>query len=64
MVIGLGDSSGDINLRCWTERGDYWDLLFDLTSTIKRRLDAEGITIRLPQRDVHIFGRGGEAVKA
>ncbi len=56
MVQGLGDSSVDLNLRCWTERANYWDLLFDLQKKIKLRLDAEGISIPFPQRDVHLIG--------
>jgi small conductance mechanosensitive channel len=55
MVTGLGDSSVDLNLRCWTERANYWDLLFDLQKKIKIRLDAEGISIPFPQRDVHLI---------
>jgi small conductance mechanosensitive channel len=59
MVMKLADSSVNINLRCWTERTNYWDLLFDLTKGIKQRLDAEGITIPFPQRDVHLIQAGG-----
>jgi small conductance mechanosensitive channel len=56
MVQKLGESSVDLNLRCWTERANYWDLLFDLQKKIKLRLDAEGISIPFPQRDVHLIG--------
>jgi small conductance mechanosensitive channel len=55
MITGLGESSVDLNLRCWTERANYSDLLFDLHKAIKLRLDAEGISIPFPQRDVHII---------
>ena len=55
MVKELGDSSVNLNLRCWMAPGDYWSLRFDLTKAIKQRLDAEGITIPFPQRDVHLF---------
>ena len=55
MVKELGDSSVNLNLRCWIAPGDYWSLRFDLTKAIKQRLDAEGITIPFPQRDVHLF---------
>ncbi len=54
MVTALADSSVNLNLRCWTEAGDYWALLFDMTKASKQRLDAEGITIPFPQRDVHL----------
>ena len=55
MVTGLGESSVDLNLRCWTERANYGDLLCDLRKAIKLRLDAEGISIPFPQRDVHMI---------
>ena len=55
MVEELGDSSVNLNLRCWAAPGDYWNLRFDLTKAVKQRLDAEGITIPFPQRDVHLF---------
>ena len=54
MVKELADSSINLNLRCWADPGDYWSLLFDLNKAIKQRLDAEGITIPFPQRDVHL----------
>ncbi len=55
MVKELGDSSVNLNLRCWSDPGDYWSLRFDLTKAVKQRLDAEGISIPFPQRDVHLF---------
>ncbi len=54
MVKELGDSSVNLNLRCWADAGDYWGLLFDLNKAVKLRLDAEGISIPFPQRDVHL----------
>ena len=55
MVKELADSSVNLNLRCWTNRQDYWSLLFDLTKQAKERLDKHGISIPFPQRDVHLF---------
>lgn len=60
MVKELADSSVNVNLRCWTKASDYWNLLFDLTRRSKQRLDAEGITIPFPQRDVHVIERRSE----
>lgn len=54
MVLELGDSAVVINMRCWTERGNYWGLLFDLRKRVKQKLDAEGISIPFPQQDVHM----------
>jgi small conductance mechanosensitive channel len=55
LVTELADSSVNLNLRCWCNGADYWDLLFDTTKAAKQRLDAEGITIPFPQRDVHLY---------
>ena len=55
LVNELADSSVNLDLRCWAAAGDYWALLFDLNKAVKQRLDAEGITIPFPQRDVHLF---------
>jgi len=59
MVKELADSSVNINLRCWAAPDDYWSLLFDLNKAAKLRLDAEGISIPFPQRDVHLFEEKG-----
>ncbi len=53
-VSELAESSVNLNVRCWTERGNYWGLRFDLTKATRQRLDAEGITIPFPQHDVHL----------
>jgi small conductance mechanosensitive channel len=55
MVKELGDSSVNLNMRCWVDSGDYWNLQFDLTKAVKQRFDAEGISIPFPQRDVHLY---------
>jgi len=55
LVTELGDSAVTLNMRCWTDAGEYWGLLFDLNKAAKQRLDAENISIPFPQRDVHLF---------
>ena len=54
-VSELADSSVNFVVRPWVRTADYWAVLFDLTETIKKRFDAEGISIPFPQRDVHIY---------
>jgi small conductance mechanosensitive channel len=57
-VIGLaelGDSSVNFWVRPWVQRTDYLDVMFDLNETVKKRFDAEGISIPFPQRDVHLY---------
>jgi small conductance mechanosensitive channel len=54
-VLNLGDSSVDFAVRPWVKTDDYWPLYFDMMETMKLRLDAEGVSIPFPQRDVHLF---------
>lgn len=58
-VNGLGESSVDILVRFWCNGGDYWPLRFDMTRALKERMDADGITIPFPQRDVHLMQSTG-----
>lgn len=53
-VAELADSSVNLTLRVWCNTGEYWNVKFDLTNAVKKRLDAEGITIPYPQRQVHM----------
>ena len=55
LVTGLGDSSVDLTLRCWTNRTDFWPLRFELNKKVKLWLDAAGVSIPFPQRDVHLY---------
>lgn len=57
-VSALGDSSVNFVVRPWVVAADYWGVYFDLTEKIKKRFDAEGISIPFPQRDVHIYQHG------
>ncbi len=54
-VLELGDSSVDFAVRPWVKTADYWNVYFDTTENIKKRFDAEGISIPFPQRDVHLY---------
>ena len=53
-VNKLNDSSVDFVVRPWVRTADYWRVYFDLMRSVKEALDAEGITIPFPQRDVHL----------
>jgi small conductance mechanosensitive channel len=54
-VNELGDSSVNFIVRPWVKTEDYWDVYWDITKSVKLRLDEEGISIPFPQRDVHIY---------
>jgi len=51
----LGDSSVDFVVRPWTKTDNYWTVFWDITRTVKKRFDQEGVSIPFPQRDVHIY---------
>ena len=53
-VSELGESSVNIIVRPWVKGGDYWAVHFEMQEAVKRRFDAEGISIPFPQRDVHL----------
>ncbi len=53
-VHELADSSVNFIVRPWAKTGDYWNVYWDLTRSVKDRFDAEGISIPFPQRDVHM----------
>jgi small conductance mechanosensitive channel len=61
-LLSLGDSSVNFAVRPWVKTADYWAVFFDLQEAMKKRFDAEGISIPFPQRDVHLIREAqGEA---
>jgi len=59
VVTELAESSVNVAVRPWVNAGDYWNVYFDLTENVKKRFDAEGITIPFPQRDIHVYEHKG-----
>jgi small conductance mechanosensitive channel len=51
----LAESSVNFICRPWTRPEDYWTVYWDVTREVKRRFDAEHVSIPFPQRDVHIY---------
>ncbi len=54
-VAELGDSSVNLTLRYWAKNEDFWNLRWLILEEGKMRLEAAGISIPYPQRDVHHF---------
>jgi len=63
-VLELADSSVNLAVRPWVNSADYWDVYFDTTEAIKKRFDAEGVSIPFPQRDIHIVSQSADVVSA
>jgi small conductance mechanosensitive channel len=54
-VAELADSSVNFVVRPWCATSDYSAVRWDLTETIKKRFDQEGISFPFPQQDVHLY---------
>jgi len=59
-VLSMSDSSIDLAVRPWVTVADYWDVFFALNEAIKKRIEAEGLCIPFPQRDVHVYKHDAE----
>ena len=57
VVANLGDSSVDLSLRFWTINDDYWNVNFHTLEEAKTRLEAIGISIPFPMREVHVYNK-------
>ena len=53
-VSELGDNAINLVVRPFANVADYWDVYFEALEGSKNALDAAGISIPYPQRDVHI----------
>jgi small conductance mechanosensitive channel len=59
-VVEMADSSVNLVVRPWVKVPDYWNVYFSLTEALKKRVEAEGMSIPYPQRDVHIYQQATE----
>ena len=62
-VLELADNSVNFACRPWVKTADYWGAYFDITETVKKRFDYEGISIPFPQRDVHVYEQKEETLQ-
>ncbi|MGB3766405.1 MAG: mechanosensitive ion channel domain-containing protein [Phormidesmis sp.] len=54
-LLEMADSSLNFAVRPWVLPTDYLPLSMSLQEAIKKRLDAEDISIPFPQRDIHLI---------
>lgn len=56
-IKNLGESSVDLELRCWVNSEDYWNELWAINRQIKAVLDENSIEIPYNQLDVHVVNQ-------
>ncbi len=56
MVLAMADSSVNLQLRGWANNDDYWQTFWAMNKRVKEEVEAAGLTIPFPQRDVHLIG--------
>ncbi len=54
-LMELGESSVNFVVRPWVKVADYWNVYCDTIENVKKALDAHGIKIPFPQRDIHVY---------
>lgn len=63
MVTNLGESSVDITLRIWSDRGNVAALKVDTMKAVKEALDKDGISIPFPTRTIEMTQPANETAK-
>ncbi|WP_029037612.1 mechanosensitive ion channel family protein [Salinimicrobium xinjiangense] len=63
VVTELADSSVNLSVRFWAKNEFFWDCHWFTIEEAKTRLEAAGISIPFPQRDVHFFNHSKESVQ-
>jgi len=54
-VVELADSTVNLAVYSWVKSADYLSVYSDTLESIKKRFDAEGISMPAPQREVHLY---------
>ncbi|MDR1174516.1 MAG: mechanosensitive ion channel [Treponema sp.] len=65
VVQSLGESSVNICLRAWADNSVYWNIYWDQMRNIKDKIEAAGLSVAFPRRDIHIIdgkGQGRDSV--
>jgi small conductance mechanosensitive channel len=53
-ISELADSSVNFAVWIWVAGADYFDVMFYMNEAVKKRFDAEGVSIPFPQQDVYV----------
>lgn len=61
MVQSLGDSSVNLQIRAWATVDDYWAIWWEMQKKVKVGVEAAGLSIPFPQRDVHHYNADNAA---
>ena len=57
LVQSLGESGIGITLRAWVLGGDYWPVNWDQMKNVKEKIQAAGLTIAIPRRELFMGNR-------
>jgi potassium-dependent mechanosensitive channel len=64
LFLGFGDNSLDFELRFWTDSGGWVGLRSEVMAALYDKLNAAGIEIPFPQRDLHLRSIDPAAAKS
>ncbi|MCO1332712.1 mechanosensitive ion channel family protein [Microbulbifer sp. OS29] len=56
-VRALADSAVNLQLRAWASTEEYWEVYWSMMKQLKPALEAAGLTVPFPQRELHIVDR-------
>lgn len=60
-VGALGEHGIDLLCRPWVKSSEFWAVYWDTQEAVRKRFDAEGISIPVPQRVVHLHRQARSA---
>lgn len=63
-VSEIGDSAITLTLRAWVPADDYWPMRRELSKLAKEKLEADGLSIPFPRREVIIRGAANDGAAA
>ncbi len=62
IVHMLADSSVNLQLRAWAPTDKFWEAYWAIQKDAKLRIEAAGLTIPFPQRDLHVYNHAPKNV--